>query len=94
MKIYRLEIWCATYNEDRWSYQPLSEFYTNTEHIEKLNKEIHDHYNKLDSKYTEDEILKFADEWHKYLTSKLVDGDGDVVDTHGYMPEIKEYNLN
>lgn len=92
IKIYRLEIWLAVDNRYKWGWHPLSDFYTDKNELNELEKEILNHYNELEKKYPEEyQIMKFADEWHEYLGKKI---DEEVVDTHGFMPEIREYNLN
>lgn len=93
MKIYRLEIWCSTSDESGWSYKALSHFYNDPTQLEKIKDELIAEYNRLEAKYSDDNfVLNLFDEWHKFLSGKLIDED-TIYDTHANMPEVNEYEL-
>lgn len=108
MKIYRLEIWAGTsegnqtndYHVTNWCYVALSNFFRDKTQLKKEEEKLLKAYNRLEKKYSKNGkftgncILKFFDDWHKYLSKKSYKWDGRwIYDTHGNMPEINEYTL-
>ena len=93
IKIYRVEIWCATDNRYKWAWHELSDFYTNKELAEKRLQELLTAYKGLETKYfvnKDNDVNKLFDKWAEYIGELIED---NVWDTRGNMPEIREYTL-
>ena len=83
MEIYRLEVWAAIDNLQKWQYVPLTDFYTTES---PLLEECEKYKEALDNSSPHDNFAS----WEEFLRKQTEE---NIVDTRLEYPEIRKYKL-